>query len=75
MQLCNKELTFSYVKQYRLLEVMSPQKSRDLEIDIALAPAAEDDPTQIYKIKASVCTLENPEVKYLDISGELTPAK
>ncbi len=75
MQLCNKELTFSYVKQYRLLEVMTPQKSKDLEIDIALAPAAEDDPTQIYKIKASVCALENPEVKYLDISGELTPAK
>lgn len=75
MQLCNKELVFSYVKQYRLLSVMSPEKNRDIEINIELTPSVKDDSAEFYKIKASVCALENPEQKYLDISGELTPAK
>ncbi|MBR7157185.1 MAG: hypothetical protein IKD16_02175 [Bacteroidales bacterium] len=75
MQLCNKELVFSYVKQYRLLSVMSPQKNREIEINIELSPSVKDDLAEFYKIKASVCALDNPELKYLDINGELTPAK
>lgn len=73
-ELCNKELTFSYVKQYRLLSVMSPVKNSKIDINIELTPSIKDE-VEIYKIKASVCHTDNAEIKYLDINGELTPAQ
>lgn len=73
-QMCGKKLTFIYLKQYRLLSVMTPAVNGNIDINIELTPA-EKDGTSIFKIKAAVCESDNIEQKYLDINGELAPAE
>ena len=71
-QMCGKKLTFIYLKQYRLLSVMTPQKNPKIIVGIQLTEEEKEE-KKIYKIKASATDAANSETKFLDLSGELTP--
>lgn len=70
--LAGKEFFIGYVKQYKLLSVMTPQKNPKIIIGIQLTEEEKEE-KKIYKIKASATDAANSETKFLDLSGELTP--
>lgn len=73
--MAHEKFLISYIKQYRLLEVMAPQKNPELMVEIHLEQGEKEGTGIIYKMKASGCALGKPEMKYFEISAELSPVR
>ena len=73
--MAHEQLIVSYIKQYRLLSVMTPVEHSAIMVEIHLNQDEKEGTGIIYKMKASGCKLGDPDTKFFEISAELSPVK
>ena len=73
--MAHEQLLISYIKQYRLLSVITPQEHPNLMVEIHLNQEEKEGTGLIYKMKATGSKLGDPEMKFFEISAELSPIK
>ena len=66
--MAHEQLLVSYIKQYRLLAVITPQEHPNLMEE-------KEGTGMIYKMKATGSKLGVPDMKFFEISAELSPIK
>jgi hypothetical protein len=73
--MAHEQLLVSYIKQYRLLAVITPQEHPNLMVEIHLNQEEKEGTGLIYKMKATGSKLGAPDMKFFEISAELSPIK
>lgn len=73
--MAHEQLLFSYIKNYRLFAAMSPVLHPEIMIEIHMQQAEKEGTGNIYKMKAVGSKRNSPNVKFFDISAELSPIK
>lgn len=73
--MAHEKFLISYIKQYKLLSVMTPQEHPNLFVEILLTPTEKEGTGAIYKMKATACSQSNPDVKFLEVTAELSPVR
>lgn len=73
--MAHEKFLISYIKQYRLLSVMTPERDTNLYVEILLTPAEKEGTGAIYKMKATASSLSNPDKKFLEVTAELSPVR
>ena len=73
--MAHEQLLVCYIKQYRLLSVITPQEHPALMVEIHLNQEEKEGTGMIYKMKATGTKLGVPDMKFFEISAELSPVK
>lgn len=68
--MAKEELVINYIKQYKLLSVITPQANGSITIEITLG-CEEKEEKKFYKMKATATDSANPEIKFLELSAEM----
>lgn len=73
--MAHEQFIVSYIKQYRLLSVMTPAEHPAIMVEIHLTQDEKEGTGMIYKMKASGSKLGDPDTKFFEMSAELSPVK
>lgn len=73
--MAHEKFLISYIKQYRLMAVITPGQHPNLMLEINLNQEEKEGTGLIYKMKAVCTKLGEPDTKFFEISAELSPVR